>query len=98
MKARKTNLLLNCREATAFVEKKRDGKLTLSENLGLSFHLFVCGVCKLFYLQVAQIDKMVQLFSQKIEKDETIWTLEPSRKASISKAFEEELQKDSESN
>ena len=83
-------LMMNCKEATYFHEKKKEGKLSFAEMIGLNIHLLYCRVCKLFFLQIDELQKYVhQLsYSEKISS-----TLSTSAKEKMQKAFAEELKK-----
>lgn len=76
---------MNCRQATYLHEKKKEGKATRSERLGLWFHLLYCKFCNLFFRQVSQLEKASKNLG------EASATLNPSAKATIQKSLEEEM-------
>lgn len=50
-------LMITCRQATDFISKKEEGKLSLAQSIQLIYHLFICSFCKLFYRQNKIITK-----------------------------------------
>jgi hypothetical protein len=44
-------LTISCKEATLFISKKEEGKLSFKQRLQLWLHLGICGFCKLFAKQ-----------------------------------------------
>lgn len=48
---------MNCREATLVAQKKIEGKVSTSEQLGLWLHLAMCSLCRLFNQQTELISK-----------------------------------------
>jgi hypothetical protein len=44
-------LMISCKEATQFILKKEEGKLTVMQRLQLWFHLVLCVFCTLFFKQ-----------------------------------------------
>ncbi len=43
--------MITCKEATLYISKKEENKLSVSERFKLSIHLLICKFCKLFYRQ-----------------------------------------------
>ena len=43
--------MITCKEATDFISRKEEGKLSLRQRWQLWQHLAVCSFCKLFYKQ-----------------------------------------------
>ena len=89
----KSKILMNCANATAMVEKKRDGKATFTERLGVWIHLRFCSLCRLFFEQCAVLDKSFRAFAGHIDIEKQAYPLDPAKKQSLSKAFDEELKK-----
>lgn len=52
-------LKMNCKEATYLHQKQKEAKLSFVEKLALNIHMLYCGVCKLFYKQMNELDKCV---------------------------------------
>jgi hypothetical protein len=50
-------LTISCKEATAFISKKEEGKLSFKQRIQLWMHLGICGLCKLFAKQNKIITK-----------------------------------------
>lgn len=50
-------LQITCKQATEFIVKRDEGKLSLKGRLQLWLHMGVCGFCKLFALQTKLIAK-----------------------------------------
>ena len=44
-------ILITCKEATAFISKKEEGKLSFIERIELFIHFIVCEFCRLFNKQ-----------------------------------------------
>lgn len=89
----KKNILMTCQHATSVVEKKRDGKLSLNERIGLWIHLGYCSICKLFFQQADIIDKSFSAYADNIDMEEKIYPLDPMRKDAMDKVLKEELKK-----
>jgi hypothetical protein len=43
--------MISCKEATDFISRKEEGKLSFRQRWQLWQHLAVCSFCKLFYKQ-----------------------------------------------
>ena len=43
--------MITCKEATLFISKKEEKKLSVSERFKLFIHLLICKFCKFFYRQ-----------------------------------------------
>lgn len=86
-------LFMNCAEATAIVEKKRDGKLSFAEKVGLWLHVFYCKLCKTFFIQSEILDRSYHHLAQRITDGRQAYTLDPATKEKMSAALHEELQK-----
>ena len=68
-------ILISCRQATEFISKNEEKKLTLSERIQLLIHLIICEFCKLFYKQndfiinnVKEVSIEVDLLKQEQEE------------------------------
>jgi hypothetical protein len=82
----------NCKKATFLIEKKLIGKITLREQLELRYHLFGCGVCRIYQKQTGKINEMVhQLFHASFSQNTK---LDDSFKKDLQHRIEEELNKD----
>ena len=44
-------LHISCKQATTYIVKKEEGKISLYNRLQLWLHLGICGLCKLFMKQ-----------------------------------------------
>ncbi len=53
-------MTISCKEATEFISKKEEGKLTFGQQLQLWQHLGICGLCKLFAKQNKIITKVAK--------------------------------------
>lgn len=43
--------MITCKEATLYISKKEEHKLSIAERVKLFMHLLICEFCKLFYKQ-----------------------------------------------
>ena len=86
-------LLMKCEDATAVVEKKRDGKLSFAEKIGLWIHLAYCGLCKKFFHQTQVLDKSYQHYADEINGGYKTYPMDPARKEAMSHSFHQELNK-----
>ncbi|MBS1617978.1 MAG: hypothetical protein JST76_05645 [Bacteroidetes bacterium] len=89
----KDTLFMNCAEATAVVEKKRDGKLSFTEKVGLWLHTFYCRLCKAFFVQSAILDKSYHNLAQRVTDGRQTYPLDPSLKEKMKASLQEEMQK-----
>ena len=89
----KDTLFMNCAEATAVVEKKRDGKLSFAGRVGLWLHLWYCKLCKTFFVQSAILDKSYHNLAQRVTDGRQTYTLDPDTKEKMKTALYEEMQK-----
>lgn len=89
----KQKIWLSCEQATELVEKKRDGKLSVSERIGLRLHLAYCSLCALFFEQAARIDQAAQLLAGRVQQGDTSYHIDPARKAALDKELKEQLKK-----
>ncbi len=53
----KTRMLITCKEATLYIEKREENAITIKERIKLAIHLVICEFCKLFEKQ----DKFINL-------------------------------------
>jgi len=82
---------MNCQTATLLVEKKRDGKLTWSERMGLWMHTAYCSICALFFKQAEILDGSAKAYAQKIDTEQKSYKLNPDSKARMEEALGREL-------
>ena len=47
----KKRLLITCKEATLYIEKKEEKAIAIQERIKLAIHLMICEFCKLFEKQ-----------------------------------------------
>ena len=71
----KKRLLITCKEATLYLEKKEEKAIAIQERIKLAIHLMICEFCKLFEkqnkfinLQIKHIHTEISLSSE--EKEE----------------------------
>ena len=88
------NIALNCEQATQLAEKKRENKLSWSEGLGLRIHLGYCSLCRLFIAQSELLAKAAKLFSQRLESEQSLFSMDSARKNEITQEVERELKND----
>ncbi len=50
-------MMISCKEATEFILKKEEGKLSFRQRVQLWQHLGICGLCKLFAKQNKMITR-----------------------------------------
>jgi hypothetical protein len=84
---------MNCEEATALVEKKRDAKLSRTERIGLWIHLLYCKLCGLFFEQSQMVDKTAKTYADKVDSGQKVYPLRPQRKTQLAAEMEAELRK-----
>ncbi|MBN8667116.1 MAG: hypothetical protein J0M30_06380 [Chitinophagales bacterium] len=53
-------MMIHCHEATFFMAKKEEGKLSLTDRLKLSVHTSLCAACKKFEKQTSRIKQESQ--------------------------------------
>ncbi len=51
--------MISCRRATELTSKELDTELRAGERIALGFHRLVCGACRRFQAQLAEIDRAV---------------------------------------
>lgn len=64
--------MLTCKQASKLVSQSLDRQLTLSEKVGLRFHLLICKFCKRFEQQLMLIKKSILASVKAIEQNEQI--------------------------
>lgn len=47
--------MLNCKQASQLISKGLEGELSLSEKIGLRWHLWMCNNCRRFEKQMGQL-------------------------------------------
>jgi hypothetical protein len=57
-------MLLTCKTASEFIEKRKNNSMTLKERVQLKIHLLICKVCRYYEKQSAIIDKLLHLKSK----------------------------------
>ena len=76
--------MITCKEATIYISKKEEGRLSVMQHIKLFVHLGTCSLCKLFYKQ----NKIIIQNTPKIQTGET---LTPQTKADIIEKLKREL-------
>lgn len=61
----KSNWNLNCKEATFLTELSKEGKLNLSLNIRLWYHMTLCPPCKQFQKQTLLLAKRMKEIGKK---------------------------------
>ncbi|HRG87934.1 MAG TPA: hypothetical protein PLW44_02875 [Chitinophagales bacterium] len=72
---------MTCKEATYLHEIKKEGKLTLSQRVGLWVHLLYCNLCRRFVKQTDVLSKQVK------ELSNNTGTLSPDAKQKMQQAI-----------
>lgn len=72
---------MTCKEATYLHEVKKEGKLTLSQRVGLWVHLLYCNLCRRFVKQTDVLSKQVK------ELNNSTGTLSADAKQKIQQAI-----------
>ncbi|MCX6199372.1 MAG: hypothetical protein NTY88_09150 [Bacteroidetes bacterium] len=83
-------LKMTCKDASYLHEKKKEGNLSFTEMIGLKLHLLYCGLCRMFFKQLDELEKHTQRFAQ---SEKTIASLDATSKEKMKKAFEQQLKK-----
>jgi hypothetical protein len=73
--------MISCKQATDFISRKEEGKLSLRQRWQLWQHLAICSFCKLFYKQ----NRIVIHSAHGLHSDAS---LSPEEKESLIKALE----------
>jgi len=81
---------MTCRDATYLHGKKKEGKLSFTENLGLKIHLLYCSLCRLFFTQLDELEKHAHIFSH---SGKTNSTLDKAAKEKMQQALTDEMKK-----
>ncbi len=83
-------LKMTCKDASYLHEKKKEGKLSFTETIGLRVHLLYCSLCRLFFKQLDTLGEYTHRFSQ---SDKTMTPLDSSTKERMKQSLAEELRK-----
>lgn len=83
-------LKMTCKDASYLHEKRKEGKLSLTEMIGLRVHLLYCSLCRLFFKQLDTLEEYTHHFSQ---SDKPVTTLDTATKEKMKHALAEELRK-----
>lgn len=85
--------MLTCKEASQLASKSMDSKLTWREQLGLSFHIAMCGLCRRY---VRDMKKLRSLLRRKRQTGSVLLpesvTLSKQSKARIKQVLDKSLQ------
>ena len=65
----KSTLSPSCREASWLITERMDRRLTLSERLGLRFHLAICHACPRLVRQMDIMRDALKRWSMHVEED-----------------------------
>lgn len=57
-------LFITCKEATYLHTQHQEGQLSCIQRFSLWLHLLFCGICRLFFRQMAIIEKAGKSFGQ----------------------------------
>ena len=83
-------IAINCQQATYLHEKKREGKLSVLDRIGLWVHLLYCKFCSAFFKQLDVLEKSVKNIPDNVSHAHGLSDL---KKAEIQKVFNEHLKK-----
>lgn len=61
--------MLNCREATQLASESQDRKLGLGQQVGLSFHLLICALCRRYARQIDAITRALRSERGRVMQD-----------------------------
>jgi hypothetical protein len=61
--------MMNCHDAHKLVIRAQDQRLSLTERLGLRFHLFICAACTSFERQMDLLRAACQSFPGSGDRD-----------------------------
>lgn len=75
--------MISCKQATDFISRKEEGKLSLRKRWQLWQHLAICSFCKLFYKQ----NKIISNTAPHLQEDPDA-TLTPQQKEALISALE----------
>ncbi|MDE3234346.1 MAG: hypothetical protein KGO81_00215 [Bacteroidota bacterium] len=56
--------MITCKQATDYISRKEEGKLSLLKRVQLWQHLAICNICKLFMKQNTVITKHVHILDK----------------------------------
>lgn len=76
------SLMITCKDATLFISKREERKLSLFERLKLLIHLAICEFCKLF-------EKQNKFLTLQIKQMHTDAVLSNSEKEQLQRKIEE---------
>lgn len=80
-------LNISCRKAAEYMCKKEEGSLTFWQKFQLSYHLLICGVCRVFQQQ----DQWLQKNLGKVDEHCKGCLTEDEKKAILLKLSSEKL-------
>jgi hypothetical protein len=81
---------MTCRDVTYLHEKKREGKLSFAEMIGMRLHLLYCKLCRLFFKQLDGLEKQSYHLSH---TDKISSPLDNSAKDKMRQALADEMKK-----
>lgn len=54
------SILINCKQASEFIQQKELGRLPFQDALKLKIHLWYCRLCRLYEKQSAKINQLLE--------------------------------------
>jgi hypothetical protein len=81
---------MTCRDVTYLHEKKKEGKLSFGEMIGMRLHLLYCGLCRLFFKQLDGLEKQSYHLSH---SDKISSSLDTAAKEKMRQRLADELRK-----
>ena len=85
--------MMSCRRAAELTSKELDTELRPGERVALGFHRLVCGACRRFRAQLAEIDRAVARTLTGPAGDASV-ALPAAARARIDAALETEMRRD----
>ena len=85
-------MMISCEKASFLASKALDTRLSLRESMALKMHTMVCKYCRLYSIEIEEINHAVQHTNLNLENDNYQYNLSDSEKHSLEKMVENNIE------
>lgn len=86
-----SKMMISCEKASFLASKSLDTRLSLKETMALKMHTMVCKYCRLYSIEISEINHAVQHMNHNLEKNKFQYNLSESEKHSLEKMIENNI-------
>jgi hypothetical protein len=83
-----SKMMISCEKAAFLASKSLDTRLSLSETMAMKMHTMVCKYCKMYSIEISEINHAIQHINHNVESGNFQYELSDADKDSLEKLVE----------